>query len=132
MNLRPLKALTSRTTVIWLISLLSCPGLRSQCVLPEVVPGPIPGPEQPVSAGWENDRLALLAGVILGLRFHIGLVLTATAAVLALDLGLEIGGDPEAATLLADAALYATVVQVAALLVHVVKDSLKDGAGAFA
>ena len=76
--------------------------------------------------------LALLAGVILGLRFRIGLVLTATAAVLALDLGIEIGEDREAATVLAGAALYASVIQVVALLVHVLKDSLKGRAGAFA
>jgi hypothetical protein len=70
--------------------------------------------------------LALLAGVILGFRFRIGLVLTATALVFLLTLGLQIGAGSGAAAALAIAALCASIAQVVAFLVHVVKYTL-DG-----
>ena len=69
--------------------------------------------------------LALLAGVIVGLRFRIGLVLTATAVVVALGLGVQIREDGEAAMVLAGAVLYAGITQVVALLVHVLKDTFE-------
>ena len=74
--------------------------------------------------------LALLAGVILGLRFRIGLVLTATAVVLALGVGIQIRDDSDAATALAGAALYAGVTQVVAFLVLVLKHAFDGRAGA--
>lgn len=74
--------------------------------------------------------LALLAGVTLGLRFRLGLVLMATAAVLALGVGLDLGADGEAGTALAGAALAAIITQVVALLVHVLKYVVESRAGA--
>jgi hypothetical protein len=74
--------------------------------------------------------LALLAGVILGLRFRIGLVLTATAVVLASGLGIQIRDDSDAATALAGAALYAGVTQVVGFLVLVLKHAFHGRAGA--
>jgi hypothetical protein len=78
----------------------------------------------------EMIGLALLAGVILGLRFRIGLVLTATAAVFALSAGIQIGDDGEAAAALAVAGLCAGVTQVAAFLVLILKHAFDPGAGA--
>ncbi len=72
--------------------------------------------------------LALLAGMILGLRFRIGLVLTATVAVVALGVGLDLRDDSEALAALAGAALAASVTQVVALLVHILKDALEGRA----
>jgi hypothetical protein len=74
--------------------------------------------------------LALLAGVILGLRFRIGLVLAATVVVLALSLGIQIRDDSDAATALAMAALCAGVTQVVAFLVLVLKHALVGRTGA--
>lgn len=74
--------------------------------------------------------LALLAGGILGLRFRIGLVLTATAVVFVLDLGIQIREGSDAATALAAAALYASVTQVVAFLVLVLKHAFDARAGA--
>jgi hypothetical protein len=74
--------------------------------------------------------LALLAGVILGLRFRIGLVLTATAIVLASGIGIRMQEDTDAGTALAMAALYAVVAQVVAFLVLIVKAAVHDRAGA--
>lgn len=86
---------------------------------------------------WSESRwdgkvigLALLAGVILGLRFRIGLVLAATAAVLALGLGIHIRDDSAAVTALSGAALAATLTQVVAFLVHILKDAAEGSAGA--
>jgi hypothetical protein len=76
--------------------------------------------------------LALLAGVILGLRFRIGLVLTATAIVLALGVGIQIRDDGDAATALAAAALYAIDTQVVAFLVLLLKHAFVGRAGASA
>jgi hypothetical protein len=74
--------------------------------------------------------LALLAGAILGLRFRIGLVLAATAAVFALGLGFGFHEDSGAATALAGAALGATLTQVSAFVVYILKAVLDSGAGA--
>jgi hypothetical protein len=74
--------------------------------------------------------LALLAGAILGLRFRIGLVLAATAAVFALGLGVRLHVDGGAAMALAGAALGASLTQVVAFLVQVLKAVLVSGAGA--
>lgn len=74
--------------------------------------------------------LALLAGVILGLRFRIGLVLTATAVVLALSLGIQIREGSDAATALAVAALVAGVSQVVGFLVLVLKHAIVGRVGA--
>lgn len=65
--------------------------------------------------------LALVAGVILGFRFRIGLVLTATALVFLLSLGLQIGAGSGAAATLVIAALCASIAQVVAFLVHVLR-----------
>jgi len=73
--------------------------------------------------------LALLAGVILGLRFRIGLVLAVTAAVLLLGIGLQLRDVGATATALAEAALCATLTQVVALLVHILKDGFDGSAG---
>ncbi len=67
--------------------------------------------------------LALLSGVIVGLRFRVGRVLTATAVVLALGLGAQIRDDGDAAMVLAGGALYAGITQVVAFLVHILKDT---------
>jgi hypothetical protein len=68
--------------------------------------------------------LALLAGGVLGLRFRIGPVLTATAVVFALSLGIRIGEDGDAVAALAVAALCASITQVVAFLVQVLKHAL--------
>jgi hypothetical protein len=73
--------------------------------------------------------LALVTGVALGLRFRIGLVLAATTAIVVLDFGLRIGEDREAASIVAAAALCASIVQGVGFLVHILKHGRDAGMG---
>ena len=71
-------------------------------------------------------ELALLAGLILGFRFRIGLVLVATVAVLALNLGVNIVEDDAPLLAFACAAFFAATTQTVALLVHALKVGVTD------
>jgi hypothetical protein len=74
--------------------------------------------------------LALLMGVILGLRFRIGLVFTASVAVLVLVFGLGIGEGSTLSAAAGLAILCSALTQVTALVVHILKHCVHARAGA--
>jgi hypothetical protein len=72
---------------------------------------------------------ALATGLALGLRFRMGLVLAATTLIVALDFGLRIGEDREAASIVAEAALCGAITQGVGFLVHALRHGRDAGIG---
>ena len=71
--------------------------------------------------------LALLAGVILGLRFRIGRVLLATVALLSLALGVRLDEGNAPLVAIVCAAVLAALMQTVALLVLFLKGAFVEG-----